>query len=354
MAMRCFTGSLFLVALAFSPARGVDLYGTDFSLFIPGADRIAGAPASGSTPIIPAMDGWTGTHAGQDRSGIIAEADHAISGIGNAAYLGGNTSPVLTGGAAMYVRKSYNYAPVATGNEIVTLRVLAGIKDSSGLTRDDFEFLIYNNNSLGGGAAGAWPLAGIQFDNSQINPQTFQPYQAVYRYGYDTTTQSLRYVNTGVTFIYDSLQELELRINFRTNLWSATLDTVPLFSDIPFYNGPYARNLGSLLVQCRATAALAPGGNYLLFDDLSVRAEPVAAALPPELTVTTGAGAALQWHQEAGYYYEIQYADVIGFWKADLPGASGSAVNTGFTGRLTDSSAAGVPRRFYQLTRTPP
>ena len=335
-------------ALSLSSTGAAELYGTDFASFTPGPDRIAG------TSVIPATEGWTGTHAGQDRSGILAEAEHAISGIGNAAYVGGNTSSLLTGGAAMFVRKTYNYAPVTAGNEIVTLRVLAGIKDSTGLTRDNFEFLIYNNNSLGGGAAGAFPLAGIQFDNSQINPQTARPYQAVYRYSYDNATQSLRYVNTGVTFVYDALQELELRINYRTNLWSATLDSVPLFSDLPFYQGSNARNLGSLLVQCRANSSFAPGSNYLLFDDLAVRAEPPAAALPPELTYTAGAGAALRWYQEAGYHYEIRYLDAPGLWKSDLVGAAATAAATGFSGSLLDATSAGLPRRFYQLIRTPP
>ena len=347
--------SWFLLAAAVMPAlRAVDLYSTDFDNFSAGSDRIAGAPASGTSPAIPATDGWTGSHAGQDRSGILAEADHAIPGVGNAAYIGGNTNAIVSGGTAMYVRKTFNYAPVTAGNEVVTIRLLAGIKDSSGLTRDNFEFLIYNNNSLGGGAAGAFPLAGIQFDNSQLNPQTAKPYQAVYRYGYDTATQSLKYVNTGVTFVYDTLQEPELRINFRTNLWSATIETVPLFSDIPFYKGPNARNLGSLLVQCRASSAFLPGNNYLLFDDLLVSAEPPPAAVAPELTFTPGTGAVLRWYQEAGYQYDIRYSDAAGPWTAGLTGASTTADSTGFTGSLTDSASAALPRRFYQLTRTTP
>jgi hypothetical protein len=349
--MQYFPIWLFLALAALPSVRAVELYATGFENFTAGADRIAGAPALA----IPATDGWTGTHAGQDRSGILAEADHAITGIGNAAYLGGNTSAILSGGATMFVRKTFNYTPVTAGNEVVTIRVLAGIKDSSGLTRDNFEFLVYNNNSLGGGTAGAFPLAGIQFDNSRINPQTTSPYKAVYRYGYDTASQTVKYVDTGVTFVYDTLQELEIRINFRTNLWSAWLDTVPLFSDITCYVGPYARNLGSLVVQCRATTALAPGGNYMLFDDLSINADPPAAVSPPEVTFLAATGARLSWYQEAGYRYDIKYAGKLsGPWLTGLTGASTTAASTGFSGSLTDATALGVPQRFYQLTRTAP
>lgn len=344
---------VFLAAVAASSVRALDLYSTDFSNFTFGADRIAGAPASGISPAIPATDGWTGSHAGQDRSGILSEADHAIPGIENAAYLGGNTGTILTGGAAMFVRKTFNFVPVTAGNEVVTIRVLAGIKNSSGLTRDNFEFLIYNNNSLGGGTAGAFPLAGIQFDNSRVNPLTASPYRAVYRYGYDTASQTVRYVDTGVTFVYDTLQELEIRINFRTNLWSAWIDTVPLFSDITCYLGPYARNLGSLVAQCRASTTFAPGSNYMLFDELSVDAAPPAEVTTPELTYVKESGAKLSWYQEAGYQYEIRYADDLTLWKTGLPGAIATASSTGFTGTLTDSDT-GLSKRFYKLIRTTP
>lgn len=354
--MQFFPVCWFLIAAALPSLRAVELYSTDFSNFTPGADRIAGAPASGSSPAIPATDGWTGSHAGQDRSGILAEADHAIPGIGNAAYLGGNPNPIFTGTASMFVRKSFNYNPVTAGNEVVTIRVLAGLKDSTGLTRDNFDFLIYNiPTSTGGGQPMSQALAGIQFDNSRINPQTSSPYKAVYRYGYDTASQSVKYVDTGVTFVYDTLQELEIRINFRTNLWSAWLDTVPLFSDITCYIGPYARNLGSLLVQCRATSTFAPGSNYLLFDDLSINADPPDAVTAPELAFTTAARARLTWYQEAGYRYEIKYANTLsGPWLTGLPGAISTAGSTGFTGSLTDAAVSGVARRFYQLTRSPP
>ncbi len=342
------------LCLTAQAALGVDLYTTGFENFTPGPDRIAGAPATGTSPAIPATDGWTGTHAGQDRSGILAEASHAIPGVGNAAYIGGNTAAITTGNAAMYVRKTFNYQPVAGGNEVVTIRVLAGIKDSSGITRDDFDFLIYNNNNIGSLPVVAYPLAGIQFDNSQINPSTLRPFQAIYRYSYDNLTGSMRYTNTGVAFVYDSLQQLEIRINFRTNLWSASLDSVPLFSDIPFYTGPNTRNLGSLLVQCRASSTFAPGGNYLLFDDLGVDASPPPAVSAPDLSWTAGTGVKLRWWQEAGYRYEVQLTDHLESWQTAPGGDAAAATNTGYTGSLTDASAIGIPRRFYQIIRNPP
>ena len=43
-------------------------------------------------------------------------------------------------------------------------------------------------------------------------------------------------------FLYDVLMELIVRINFRTNRWTATLDGVDIFSDEVFYSGTLARS----------------------------------------------------------------------------------------------------------------
>ena len=345
--------ALFLL-LAGSIASAVELYSTGFENFPPGPDRIAGVPASGTNPAIPATDGWTGSHAGQDRSGIFSEAEHAVPGIGNAAYLGGNTAPIFSGGSTIFVRKILNYDPVAQGAEVVTYRLRLGLQDSSGFTRDNFEFLLYTNNALGGGAAGSYPLAGIQFDNTQLNPASGKPWQEIYRYSYDAASAAMRYSSTGVTFLYDTMHHLEIRVNFRTNKWSAALDTVPLFSDLTFYTGPFFRNVGSVLIQDKVGNAFLPGSNYLLVDDLDITAEPLPAPSLPDLTWSRTNGVQLNWEQEAGYRYEVRSAQDLGFWTTVPGGTAKTAAITSYSGSFTDSSAIGVPRRFYQIIRSFP
>ena len=335
-------------------ASAVELYSTGFENFTPGPDRIAGVPASGTNPVIPATDGWTGSHAGQDRTGIFSEAEHAIPGIGHAAYFGGNTAPIFTGGPGIFVRKILNYDPLAQGTEVVTYRLRMGVQDSSGFNRDNFEFLLYTNNALGGGAAGSYPLGGIQFDNTQLNPASGKPWQEIYRYSYDTAPASMRYTSTGVTFLYGTLHDLEIRVNFRTNKWSAALDTVPLFSDLPFYNGPYARNVGSVLIQSKVSSALLPGNNYLLVDDLTITAEPLPAPGLPDLIWSRDEGVQLKWEQEAGYRYEVRSAADLGFWTKVSGGEAKTATTTAFSGSFTDASSVGIPRRFYKIIRSWP
>lgn len=348
--LRFATAPWFLLLVSLAPAG--TLYTTGFENFTPGPDRIAGAPALG----IPGTDGWTGSHPGQDRSGIYAEADHALPGVGNAAYIGGNTASILSGNATMFVRKALNvqpWSPPATQEEVVTLRVLIGIKDSGMGMRDNFELVIYNNNTLSGGT-GSWPIAGIQFDNSQLNPTTLRPWQNIYRYSYDPAVGGMRYLSTGATFLYDVLQALELRINYRTNRWSATLDSVPLFSDLTFYSGPQSLNLGSVLFRCQASSLFAPGSNYMLFDDLSISMDPLPAAAPPDLTYSPTAGAQLRWTQEAGYGYGLQWSENLTAWQFVSGSPSASPPTTGYTGTLTDPAALSRPRRFYRLRRTDP
>ena len=349
---------IFLWSALLTAAAAGDFYATGFENFTAGADRIAGAPASGTSPLIPATDSWTGSHAGQDRSGIMAESSHALPGLGNAAYLGGNTSAIFSGGSIIFVRRSLNRQPAVEGNEVVTIRALVGIKDSSGLTpqlttRDDFEILIYGNNALSGGSGSA-VLGGIQFDNSQLSTTTGLPYKAIYRYFWNPAKNAMDYSYTSVDFVYDTMQSFEIRINYRTNKWSAYFQTVPLFSDLDFYKGPAALNLGSILLQCKVTSPFLPGSNYLLFDDLSISGEAPEAATAPELTYLGGTGVQLRWLQEAGYRYEIRQSDTLGSWRTATGGAAAAASSTGFTGLLTDISATGVSRRYYQLIRTFP
>jgi len=341
-----------------SAAAAVDYYETGFENFTPGPDRIAGAPASGTSPAVPATDSWTGSHAGQDRSGIMAESSHALPGLGNAAYLGGSTAAIFSGGSTIFVRRILNRQPAVEGNEIVTIRALVGIKDSSGLTpqlttRDNFEILIYGNNALSGGS-GSTVLGGIQFDNTQLSTTSGLPYKAIYRYFWNPAKNAMDYSYTSVDFVYDTMQSLEIRINYRTNKWSAYFQSVPLFSDLDFYKGSAALNLGSILLQCKVTSTFLPGSNYLLFDDLSIAAEAPAAVIVPELSWLRGTGVQLRWLQEAGYRYEIRQSDTLGSWRTATGGAATAATSTGFTGLLTDTSALSVPRRYYKLIRTFP
>ena len=331
-------------------ASAGELYYTGFESFPVGNNTIAGT------------DGWTGSasHLTLNLSGVDSEADHLVAGIGNAGFIGGN-SAVLTPGTSttVNVRRAINVDPVALDQEILQFYVNCGISDSSpsgGATRrDNFEFAFYNQSGQ--------LLGFVQFDNSSINVTTGQPYQRILRSNY--TGNSFTKVSTGAIFFYNLLMQFGVRINFRTNRWTASLDGVELFSDEVFYSGPNTRNMGVMAVQMQIVSTAlyqgtgqmgpAPGNNYMLFDDFGLRIDP----LPPveildfQRDPLNGA-VRLRWLTEALYRYQVLYSDNLTTWNSDLPASTITASSTGQSPVFTDFTAAPRARRYYQLVRSLP
>jgi hypothetical protein len=157
---------------------------------------------------------------------------------------------------------------------------------------------------------------------------------------------------------------LVVRINYRTNRWSAFLDGIDVFFDEEFYSGPNERNLGVVAVQMQIVGkgigtggqiGPAPGDNYMLFDDFAVRIDPVPDAVITNFSRDAVSGSTqLQWWSEALYRYQVEFSDDLTNWKSDLPGSYFTAANTGVSPVFSDTSAAGIARRFYRVLRTTP
>ena len=160
--------------------------------------------------------------------------------------------------------------------------------------------------------------------------------------------------------------ELVVRINFRTNRWSASLDGLDVFADQIFYAGNLGRNLGYAAAQMQiANNAFdprtgqigpAPGSNYMLFDDLAVRLAPPVPTFIWDFSRDAATGVAqISWLTEAMYKYQLQYTDDLTQpWKNDLPGSFTTAAGTGQSPVFTDASAAGKPKRFYRVLPSDP
>jgi hypothetical protein len=183
------------LAVAQCPARAGEVYVTSF----------ASPPFSVGADTVRNYDGWTGSsaHVGKALSGVLSESQHGVIGIGNAAYIGGN--PARVNGVtnkSVFLRRVVNTDPVALGQEVATFGVIFGIKDStasSSYRRDNFEFLIYNNNSQ--------LLGGIQFDNNRIDSLTGLPLRAIYLLSWNGS--GFVYSNTGYTFLPETLELLD-------------------------------------------------------------------------------------------------------------------------------------------------
>lgn len=318
------------------------LTGFDSPPFALGADTIRGT------------DGWLGLAAlaGKGLSGVLSPSQHGVSGIGNAAYLGGNPARV-TGvtSKAVYLRRPVNVNPLALGQEVATFSVVCGIKDStadSAFRRDNFEFLIWNSD------ASPKLLAGIQFDNSRLDSLTREPLRAIYLLSWNGS--QFVYTNTGYTFLADTLEVLDFRINFRTNRWTVSLGGAPLFQDLVFYSGPSARNLGSVLVQMQVTNTfplsndIHPGDNYLLFDDYQIRIDPVTVTLASSWT--PDGAFKLDWNEEFGYHYRVQHSADGTNW-FDFPTSIHTATATA-NHSFIDPTTPRPARRLFRVRQQAP
>lgn len=330
-----------LTAALYSAQAGEAYYtGFESPPFSVGADTIRGT------------DSWAGPtiFGSKALSGILSEAQHGVVGIGNAAYLGGNPSRVTgVGSKQVYLRRPVNIDPVALGQEVASFSVVFGIKDStstSSFRRDNFEFQVWNNSGQ--------LLAGIQFDNSTLDSLTGLPQRSIYLLYWNGT--SFVYTNTGYTFLPETLELLDFRINFRTNRWTVSLGGSPLFQDIAFYSGLNAKNFGSVSaqMQVRNTYPLStdiyPGDNYMLFDDYQVRTDPVTVALASSWT-DTGA-CKLVWNEEYGHQYRLQYSSDCTTW-SDFTGTIHTAAATSDFS-YTDTTTPRPAKRFYQVRRNYP
>jgi hypothetical protein len=349
--------SFFVLMLCVEGLFADELYYTGFENFTVGNDTIAGT------------DGWTGSsaHAGLQLSGVDSEADHLLFGIGNAAFIGGRdlVLPATVTSRTVNVRRAFNVDPLTPdaqhpdGQEIVQFHVNFGIKDSIntgvGTRRDNFEFAFYNS-------AGNL-IAFIQFDNTTLNPVLQAPAQTIWRSNWNESLNRFDKVNTDTVFFYDVLMELNVRINFRTNRWTANLDGLDIFADEPFYTGALARSLGTVAAQMQIANSvvvqgqnrLAPGSNFMLFDDFALRMDPLPDPFFYTFQVNSIGSTQFTWYTEALYKYQVQYSDDLSLpWKSDLPNSLITSSRTGSSPVFTDSTAAGKLRRFYRVIRSLP
>ncbi|MCX6874131.1 MAG: hypothetical protein NTW21_10035 [Verrucomicrobia bacterium] len=351
-------GWLVLPLAAWPLARGGEAYFTGFENFAAGDDKIIGT------------DSWVGSHPGAKLHGVMSEAEHGVLGIGNAAFIGGfatsTTNPDTSTSKTVHIRRPVNLDPLALNEEVATFSVVFGIKDSSSASliggsnparykRDNFEFLIYNQTG--------YLLAGVQFDNTTLDTTVTPnlPRRLIYRVAWNASSAAFQYVLSAYTFLPETLETLQFMINYRTNLWTATLSDVPIFQDLPFYSGPQTKNLGSIMVKMGVTnstynpttkvTTLLPGDNYLMFDDYTVRTDAVNTTLTVSKTCT--GTPILTWNEDADYTYQVQYSSDYRTWQTDLAGASHQAALTGMA-TFADPTTPVAARRYYRVKRSYP
>jgi hypothetical protein len=262
--------------------------------------------------------GWVGW--GTGGNGLV---NGFFSGEGQHAFVG-FVAPT-SADEFLNVWRPVNYIPGPTNPPVVVFSVLMSIEDSSSRTnRDDFRWSVYNR-------AGD-RLFSLDFDNEAL--------QINYLLDDD------RFVSTGRGFTNSVTYALEVRMDFATNGWSATLDDVPLVTGQPLTTQPSTLDFGDVDAVWAIRQVGSAGDNYMVFDNYRlVVGEGGDTELPNlELLRLVGPGEALlRAHGIPGQSLVLQTSVDLQDW---TPIKTNTVPEDGVFDHLDDS---GGPQRYYRL-----
>lgn len=317
-----------LLALLFliQTIQGEILYDTDFDNFPAGANNWSG------------NDGWISN---DTTSGAQAIDENVLPSLLKTATLGfAQPTSRFT-----FVALDLEYDHIASDKPVVEIDTLIGIEDSTNDRRDDFYFSIYN--------ADGDRLASIRFDNE--SPDTPNSQFGIWR------VSNTNQFDTLFDFTLGELFNLVATVDLEKNVWSASIDEIPIFENAQFSNMDAPLDFGFLAFEWEL-ASLIPynyGDNFLLVADLSIQSVDKNSHLPSSINrieVThqfdSLGGISLNWQTAVGWTDQVEYSNDLVTWFADLPGSTFE--NLVSPGRITFFYAKDPAEayRFYRVRRT--
>ncbi len=252
-----------------------------------------------------------------------------FKGDGQQAYVG--FTPLTGTNDSLAVWRPINFDPVAAGKPIVKFSASMAIFDSTTNVYDYFDWSVFNTNN------GGERLFTLDFDNDTL--------EIYYLLDDD------RYVYTGSLFETDGIYDLEVTMNFASNLWSASLKTssnaTVIVDSRPITTKGAALNLGDIdAVWIYGPYTNAPGDNRMVFDNFRITAD--AGPIVPFQLASVGRLAngtfLLRLQGESTRKYAIEATSDFVSWTAlrtNIAGLDG-------TFDFADTSAGAFTRRFYR------
>ena len=320
--MKAFFTLLFLI----HPVQGEILYDTDFDNFPAGANNWSG------------NDNWISN---DTTSGAQTIDGNVLPALLNTATLG-FSQPISR---FTFVALDLDYDHLATEKPIVEINTLIGIEDSTNDRRDDFYFSIYN--------ADGDRLASIRFDNE--SPETTNSQFGIWR------VSDTHQFDTLFDFTLGELFNLVATVDLEENIWSASIDDIPIFENAQFSNTNAPVDFGFLAFEWEL-ASLSPynyGDNFLLVADLSIQSvdthsHSIGDTNGIEVThqFDSLGGINLNWQTSVGWTDQVEYSNDLVTWFADLPGSTfeNLASPTGIT--FSHAKDPAEAYRFYRVRRT--
>ncbi len=268
------------------------------------------------------QNGWL--QAGSGGNGLVTGY---FPGEGQQAYIG--FAPPDAGDDLLILWKPINYQPVAANTPVVTFSVLIGFVDSTTNLYDDFYWSVYNSS--------ADHLFTINFRNDDLR---------VY-YALDGTNT---FVWTGTNFTHEVAYELVIRMNFASNLWSATLDGAALATNKPITTTGATLNLGDVDAAWVLANPSRAGDNFMVFDNYRITAELASPAAPTlRLLERTPAGNVyLRLEGTSVARFAVDASTNLTHWTA----LRTNLLTDGFVDYL-DTSGTGLNRRYYRARWVP-
>lgn len=268
--------------------------------------------------------GWIGS--GDGDNGVVNQ------------YLAGQGQQGLVGGFAplpadreTFVWRPLDFNPVAAGYPIVRFTVLMNIADSLNSQWDTFSWSVFNTQGH--------ELFSLDFDNFPGNLDI--------GYTLDNTNQA---IFTNVKYVNNSNYTLTVTMNFASNLWSASLNSALIATNLKMTVTNALLTLGDIDAVWRVYSTNAPGDNYMLFDNYRVVAlnTNITPARVQLLGRTTQGVSQLRVTGDDGARWALEGTTNFVNWTAlNTNTISGTSFDT------TDPGAVGLSRRFYRTRHVP-
>jgi hypothetical protein len=298
-------------------------------VYFTGFETAEGYPDASVYPELRGQRGWRGE--GSGGNGLLRDF---FAGHGQQAYVG------FLAPAPKDVMLSL-WRPLGADDPdparpVWTFSVLMQVVDSTNGHYDDFYWSAYNRQGT--------RLFTVNFDNSRA--EIFYALE-----------DSAEFLPTGFGFSNDALYELELVMNFARNNWIARLNGVVIVDSVPITTGDAALNLGDVDAVWSVREPAAPGDNYLLFDEYTVRIETGRTTIPPSLELlglNADGECELYVHGERGLRYSIEVSNDLRKWAAlgtyPMPDGvlSDGRPAPGLL-HFVDSTSPGFSRSFYRV-----
>ena len=318
--MKAFLALLFLIPTA----QGEILYDTDFDNFPTGANSWS------------RNDSWISN---DTTSGAQAIDGNILPALLNTATLG-FAQPAS---GFTFIALDLGYDHIASGKPIVEIDTLIGIEDSTNHQRDDFYLSIYN--------AEGNRLASIRFDNE--SPDSVNSQFGIWR------ASGTNQFDTQFDFTLGELFNLVATIDLENNIWSASIDDIPIFENAQFSNTDNIINFGFLAFEWELTdpSTYKYGDNFLLVADISLQAVDTYSVVDmPGIDVKhqfdSWGGINLNWQTAVGWTDQVEYSYDLVTWSDDLPESTFESMSSPNPITFSHTKDPAETCRFYRVKRT--